>query len=132
MNYIYTIKQILLLKNIAVVGISPKKQRPSYFVSSYMKQNGYNIIPINPNYKMIDNLRCYPSLESVKTTIDTVAIFRRSEFVMPIIKSAIYIKAKAIWMQDNVINKNAENVAKAAGLMVIMNDCMLRQYQLKG
>tara|TARA_Y100000588_G_C13971214_1_gene803058 strand:+ start:294 stop:692 length:399 start_codon:yes stop_codon:yes gene_type:complete len=132
MNYIYTIKQILLLKNIAVVGISPNKQRPSYFVSSYMKQNGYNIIPINPNYKMIDNLRCYPSLESVKTTIDTVAIFRRSEFVMPIIKSAIYIKAKAIWMQDNVINKNAENVAKAAGLMVIMNDCMLRQYQLKG
>ena len=123
------VKQILLLKNIAVVGISSRKERPSNYVSTYMKKNGYNIIPINPNYKIIDGLTCYPNLESVKTTIDTVTIFRKPEFVIPIVKSAISIKAKVIWMQDGVINEKAKNIATEAGLMVIMNDCMLRQHR---
>ena len=124
------VKQILLLKNIAVVGISSRKERPSNYVSTYMKKNGYNIIPINPNYKIIDELTCYPNLESVKTTIDTVTIFRKPEFAIPIVRSAISIKAKAIWMQDGVVNEKAKNIATAAGLMVIINDCMLRQHQL--
>ena len=101
------VKQILLLKNIAVVGISSRKERPSNYVSTYMKKNGYNIIPINPNYKIIDELTCYPNLESVKTTIDTVTIFRKPEFAIPIVRSAISIKARAIWMQDGVVNEKA-------------------------
>ena len=123
------VKQILLLKNIAIVGMSSRKERPSNYVSTYMKKNGYNIIPINPNYKIIDGLTCYPNLESVKTTIDTVTIFRKPKFVIPIVKSAISIKAKVIWMQDGVINEKAKNIATEAGLMVIMNDCMLRQHR---
>lgn len=124
------VKQILLLKNIAVVGISSRKERPSNYVSTYMKKNGYNIIPINPNYKIIDELTCYPNLESVKTTIDTVTIFRKPEFAIPIVRSAISIKARAIWMQDGVVNEKAKNIATAADLMVIINDCMLRLHQL--
>ncbi len=124
------VKQILLLKNIAVVGMSSRKERPSNYVSTYLNKNDYNIIPINPNYKIIDGLTCYPNLESVKTTIDTVTIFRKPEFVIPIVTSAISIKAKAIWMQDGVVNEKAKNIATAAGLMVKMNDCMLRQHRL--
>jgi len=130
MNRILTIKKILQLKNIAIVGMSSKKNRPSYFVSHYMKNKGYNIIPVNPNYKIIDDLTCYPTLESVIGEVDTVTIFRRSKFVLPIVKSAIFIEAKAIWMQDNVINNNAAKNAERAGMKVIMNDCMLRQHQL--
>ncbi len=130
MNQLITIKQILQLKSIAIVGISSKKNRPSYFVSHYMRHNGYKIIPVNPNYKMIDDLTCYPTLESVMEEIDIVTIFRRSKFVLPIVKSAIFVKAKAIWMQDNVINNNAAKNAQSAGMKVVMNDCMLRQHQL--
>ena len=124
------VKQILLLKNIAIVGMSPNKQRPSYLIANYMINNGYYITPVNPNYKTIDDMECFPDLESLKIKIDTVTIFRKSEFVMPIVKSAIRIKAKAIWMQDNVINQKAENLAKAAGMKVVMNDCFLRRHQL--
>ena len=95
MNKRLIIKKILQLKNIAIVGMSSKKNRPSYFVSNYMKNNGYNIIPVNPNYKIIDDLTCYPTLESVIGEVDTVTIFRRSKFVLPIVKSAISIGAKA-------------------------------------
>ena len=110
--------------------MSPNKQRPSYLVAIYMINNGYNITPVNPNYKTIDGMECFPNLESLKIKIDTVTIFRKSEFVMPIVKSAIRIKAKAIWMQDNVINQEAKNLAKAAGMKVVMNDCFLRRHQL--
>ena len=124
------VKQIILLRNIAVGGMSPNKQRSSYFVAIYMINNGYNIAPVNPNYKTIDGMKCFPNLESLKIKIDTVTIFRKSEFVMPIVKSAIRIKAKAIWMQDNVIDQKAENLAKAAVMHVVMDDCFLRRHQL--
>ncbi len=129
MKNVEIITKIFRMKTIAVVGFSSKKHRPSYFVSLYMKQNGYNIIPVNPNHKIIDDMKCYPDLQSIKVTIDIVNIFRRSEYVPEIVESAISIKAKAIWMQDDVINENAEKIAKEAGLLVIMNDCMLRRHQ---
>ena len=124
------ITKILKMKTIAVVGFSPKKERPSHYVSMYMKDNGYTVIPVNPAHKEIAGMTCYPNLESIPEQVDVVDIFRRSEFVLPIVDSAIYISAKAIWMQDHVFNENAALKAKDAGLLVIMDNCILRQHRL--
>ena len=123
------IKEILNYSSIAVVGFSPKEERPSNYVSMYMQKNGYSIIPVNPGHQYIGNLKCYPNLESIDQTIDIVNIFRRSEFVYDIVKSSIFINAKAIWMQDSVYDKKAEKLAVAKGIMVVMNDCILRKHK---
>ena len=124
------IKKILEYKSIAVVGFSPKEERPSNYVSMYMQKNGYLITPVNPGHQYIGNLKCYPNLESIDHPIDIVNIFRRSEFVYNIVKSSIFINAKAIWMQDSVYDKMAERLAIEKGIMVVMNDCILRQHKI--
>ena len=130
MNDIDIITKILKMKTIAVVGFSPKKERPSHYVSMYMKDNGYDVIPVNPGHKEIAGMTCYPDLKSIPEQVDVVDIFRRSEFVLPIIDSAIYISAKAIWMQHRVFHEDAAQKAKDAGLLVIMDNCILRQHRL--
>ena len=130
MNDISTIKKIFELKTIAVVGMSPKPERPSHYVALYLKDNGYEIVPVNPGHDEIAGLKSYPSLIDIPVKVDVVDVFRRSEFVDPIAKDAIKIGAKALWLQDNVINLNAEKLAREAGLMVVMNDCMLRQHRI--
>jgi len=130
MNNIDIITKILKMKTIAVVGFSPKKERPSHYVSMYMKDNGYDVIPVNPGHKEIAGMTCYPDLESIPEQVDVVDIFRRSEFVLPIVDSAISMGAKAIWMQDRVFHEDAAQKAKDAGLLVIMNNCILRQHRL--
>ena len=130
MNDIDIITKILKMKTIAVVGFSPKKERPSHYVSMYMKDNGYDVIPVNPGHKEIASMTCYPNLESIPEQVDVVDIFRRSEFVLPIVDSAISMGAKAIWMQDHVFHEDAAQKAKDAGLLVIMDNCMLRQHRL--
>ena len=130
MNNIDIITKILKMKTIAVVGFSPKKERPSHYVSIYMKDNGYDVIPVNPGHKEIAGMTCYPDLESIPEQVDVVDIFRRSEFVLPIVDSAISMGAKAIWMQDRVFHEDAAQKAKDAGILVIMDNCMLRQHRL--
>lgn len=130
MNDIDIITKILKMKTIAVVGFSPKKERPSHYVSMYMKDNGYDVIPVNPGHKEIAGMTCYPDLESIPEQVDVVDIFRRSEFVLPIVDSAISMGAKAIWMQDHVFHEDAAQKAKDAGILVIMDNCMLRQHRL--
>ena len=130
MKYQSKIKKILDYKSIAVVGFSPKKERPSNYVSMYMQKNGYLITPVNPGHQYIGNLKCYPNLESIDYPIDIVNIFRRSEFVYNIVKSSIFINAKAIWMQDSVYDKMAEKLAIEKGIMVVMDDCILRQHKI--
>ena len=129
MNDISTIKKIFELKTIAVVGMSPKPERPSHYVALYLKDNGYEIVPVNPGHDEIAGLKSYPSLIDIPVKVDVVDVFRRSEFVDPIAEDAITIGAKALWLQDNVINLDAEKLARDAGLMVVMNDCMLRQHR---
>ena len=126
MNKLDTINTIFELKTIAVIGFSPKPERPSHYVSMYLKEKGYTIIPVNPGHKEIGRMTCYTDLKSISVKVDIVVIFRRSEFVPPIVESAISIGAKAIWMQDHVIHEKAAQKAKEAGLLVVMNDCMLR------
>ena len=129
MNDSNTIREILKLNNIAVVGMSPKQERPSHYVAMYLKENGYTIYPVNPGHDKIAGMDCYPDLESIPDSIDVVDIFRRSEFAPLIVDSAISIGAKAVWMQDTVIHEEAGKKAEDAGLLMVMNDCMLRQHR---
>jgi len=114
---------------IAVVGISANSQRPSNYVSDYMKKNGYKIIPVNPFHDNILNETSFPNLLNIPYPVDVVNVFRRSEFVLPIIKDAIKIKAKAIWLQDGVISEEGAELAAEAKLLFIMNDCLLRKHR---
>jgi len=118
-----------LARVIAVVGLSSKRHRPSYGVSEYMQRMGYRIIPVNPNEKEVLGERAYPSLEAVPEKIDIVNIFRRSEFVPEIVEAAIRVGAKAVWMQEGVIHEQAAAKARAAGLAVVMDRCILKEHR---
>lgn len=123
------VESILKMKIIAVVGISANSQRPSNYVSDYMKKNGYKIIPVNPFHDNILNETSFPNLLNIPYPVDVVNVFRRSEFVLPIIKDAIKIKAKAIWLQDGVISEEGAELAAEAKLLFIMDDCLLRKHR---
>ncbi len=129
MNSIEDINKIFQMKTIAVVGMSPKAERPSHYVSMYMKEQGYNIIPVNPGHNEIAGMKSFPSLLDIPQTIDVVDVFRRSEYVFPIAESAVTVAAKALWLQDGVINEDGAKLAEKAGLLVVMNDCILRQHR---
>ena len=129
MNHSETIQSIFQMKSIAVVGMSPKPERPSHYVAMYMKEKGYEIIPVNPGHKKIAGMTCYPSLLEIPYKIDVVDVFRRPEHVLPIAELAVEICAKALWLQDTVINVEAAEIAEKAGLLVVMNDCMLRRHR---
>ena len=129
MNSLDNFNKIFSMQTIAVVGMSPKPERPSHYVSIYMKGQGYNIIPVNPGHNEIAGIKCYPSLSEISEPVDVVDVFRRSEFILPIAESAINIKAKALWLQDGVINHEAAELAKNSGLIVVMDDCMLRRHR---
>lgn len=112
------------IKTIAVIGLSNNKDRPSYEVASYLQSQGYKIIPVNPNVSEVLNQKAYPDLLSIPKDIkiDVVDIFRRSEQVLPHIKEAVDRgDVKTIWMQEGIINTDAENYALAHGLDVFMN-----------
>jgi predicted CoA-binding protein len=114
---------------IAVVGLSNKRWRPSYGVSEYMQRAGYRIIPVNPEIGEVLGEKCYPKLESISEPIDIVNIFRRSEEVPAIVESAIRVKAKAVWMQEGVIHEAAAAKARSAGLIVVMDRCLLKEHR---
>lgn len=111
-------------KIIAMVGLSPKKQRPSNFVASYLTYEGYRVIPVNPRATEIYGEKAYPDLLSIPDKVDLVNIFRRPEECVDIVKDAIQIGAKAVWLQLRVINLEAAQLAEEAGLKVVMDRCL--------
>jgi len=120
-------------QTVAVVGLSPKSDRPSFKVASYLKEQGYRVIPVNPQAKEILGEICYPDLASIPQPVEVVDIFRSSEQVPAIVEEAIKVGAKAVWMQEGVINEEAAARAKEAGLLVVMDKCMRKEYlKLKG
>ncbi|MBK7218504.1 MAG: CoA-binding protein [Candidatus Promineofilum sp.] len=125
-----TIERILReAKHVAVVGLTDDPTRPSHFVPAYLQNNGYHIIPINPTISgAVLGEMVYPSLADAPRPIDVVQIFRRSEEVGPIVEEAIAVGAKAVWMQLGVSNEEAAAAARAAGLDVVMNQCMKVQH----
>ena len=116
-------------RTIAVVGLSPKPDRPSYRVACYLQKQGYKIIPVNPTTKEILGEPSYPDLSSIPEPVDVVDIFRRPEEMPAIVEEAIKKGVKAVWMQEGVINEEAATRAKDAGLLVVMDRCMLKEYQ---
>jgi predicted CoA-binding protein len=116
-------------KTIAVVGLSPKRFRASFGVAQYMQQQGYRIIPVNPGHTEILGERCYPDLDSIPEPVDIVNVFRRSEFVPPVVDAAIRIGAKVVWMQEGVLHEEAAEKARAAGLEVVMDRCILKEHR---
>ena len=115
-------------RTIAVVGLSNKRYRPSYGVSEYMKSAGYKIIPINPHEAEVLGERCYATLVEVPERVDIVNIFRRSEFVPAIVEEAIRVRARAVWMQEGVIHHGACESARRAGLVAVMDSCILKKH----
>ncbi len=125
-----TIKQILdSYKTIAVVGLSNKPHRASYQVAEYMQQNGYRIIPVNPNITEVLGEICYSSLSAIPVAFDIVNIFQRSEKVLPYVEEAIKLKTKAIWMQLEIIHHEAAAKAQSNGLSVVMDKCIKIEHQ---
>ena len=119
------------IKTIAVIGISPKEDRPSYIVASYLKSKGYRVIPVRPDGEEILGEKVYHSLSEIpkEISVDVVDIFRKSEDVPPIVAEAIQRGIKVVWMQEGVIHKEAGEKAEKAGSKVIMDRCIKKEYQ---
>lgn len=125
MNDDQMMKDILLsAKTIASVGLSSNMEKESYWIVSYLKDQGYRIIPVNPTAVEILGEKAYPNLESVPVKIDVVQVFRKPEDVPPVVDDAIKVGAKVVWMQEGIVNEEAAQKAREAGLQVVMDACM--------
>ena len=113
---------------IAVVGLSPKPHRPSHQVASRMQQFGYRIIPVRPAVDSVLNEKAYASLRTVPERIELVDVFRAPQHVDEIVDQCIELRLPAIWLQDSVVNPQAARRARDAGIKVIMNRCVYRDY----
>jgi uncharacterized protein len=115
-------------KTIAVVGLSSNRMRASFHVAEYLQSVGYKIIPVNPNETAVLGEKSYARLQDVPVSIDVVQIFRRPTFVPEIVEAAIQIKARCVWMQEGIVNADAAERARRAGIFVVMNKCMLKEH----
>lgn len=123
------IRQILALKNVAVIGMSKNPEKAAHYVPKYLASNGYNIMPVNPTTSEILEKKCYSSINEIDEAIDIVDVFRPSEQVLPVVKEAIEMKPKVIWLQEGIHNEEAEELARKQGIKVIFNRCMLAEHQ---
>ena len=121
--------EILNLKKVAVIGMSKHQEKAAHFVPKYLSENGFDIIPVNPNSDKILNKKCYKEINDIKDDIDIVDVFRPSEDVLPFVKDAIKKNPKVIWLQEGIHNEEAENLAREHGIDVVFNRCMLAEHQ---
>ena len=115
-------------KTLAVVGLSSKASRPSSGVAAYMQRRGYKIIPVNPNEQAVLGRRAYASLDEVAEPFEVVVIFRQPQYVPPVVEAAIRRGARVIWMQEGVTHEKAAARARAAGLEVVQDRCILKEH----
>jgi predicted CoA-binding protein len=116
-----------ILKNyrvIAVVGLSSDASRPSYQVAHYLKQHGYRVVPVNPGCTEVLGEKCYPSLQEIPFPVEVVDIFRKAEAIPGIVEQAIAVGARVVWMQLGLVEPDAAQKAREAGLQVVMDRCM--------
>ena len=133
MNSNDEIRELLVnIKTIAVVGLSSNPMRPSFGVSQYMLRHGYRIIPVNPNEQMVLGQKAYASLTEVPEKIDLVDVFRRPEFVPEIIDELIRLNIPAVWLQEGVVHQSAAEKARDAGVIVVMDKCILKEHRARG
>ena len=128
MNEPEAIRAILAMKTIAVVGLSDNESRPSFQVASYLAYHGYDIIPVNPKIAEWKGRKSYPGLKAIGRPVDVVDIFRKSEDAPGVVAFAIAIGAKAVWLQEGVVNEEAAKEAQAAGLLVVMDKCLKKEH----
>jgi len=121
--------EILNLRKVAVIGMSKHQEKAAHFVPKYLLENGFDIIPVNPNSDEILNKKCYKEINDIKDDIDIVDVFRPSEDVLPFVKDAIKKNPKVIWLQEGIHNEEAENLAREHGIDVVFNRCMLAEHQ---
>ena len=114
--------QLLESNVIAVVGLSPDPERPSHYVSKYLQEAGYRIIPVNPNLTSVLGETCYPDLKSIPIKVDMVDVFRLPEYTPDIVNDAVEIGVKFVWLQDKVINNEAESIAETNGIPIVMDN----------
>ncbi len=114
-------------RTVAIVGASPNPERPSHRVADFLKKEGFRVIPVTPNADEVVGEKAFPDLASIPVPVDVVDIFRRPEEVMPIVEQAIAIGAKAVWMQEGIVNEEAAAKARKAGLTVVMDHCMKKE-----
>ena len=123
-------------RTIAVLGMSDKTWRASHHIGSYLAENGYRVLPVNPALTQILNLPCYPTLDAAQAAaiaetgkgIDLVDVFRASEFVPAIVDDVLRLRIPYLWLQDEVIHDEAVARARAAGVKAIQNDCIFREH----
>ena len=119
-------------RTIAVIGASLKPERPAHWISVYLKEQGYKVIPVNPGQTEVLGDKCYKSLSEVPEPVDIVDIFREPSAIPAIVDEAIAKKAKAIWMQQGIVHNAAAEKAKGAGLKVVQNKCIYQEHQRLG
>ena len=123
------IRSILSLKKVTVVGMSKSPHKAAHYVPKYLDDNGYEITPVNPTATEILGKKCYSDVSDVESEIDIVDVFRPSDDVLPVVKNAIKMKPKVIWLQEGIHNVEAEELARKAGITVVFNRCMLAEHQ---
>jgi predicted CoA-binding protein len=114
---------------IVVVGASSSPSKPSHWVSQYMRRQGYHIIPVNPDETEVFGGRCYPDLAAVPEPVDFVNVFRRPQYCAEVVREAIVVGAKVVWLQSGIISEEARALADAAGLTFVQNRCVLQEHQ---
>ena len=117
------------VKNIAVVGLSPNPARPSYGVAKAMQGFGFNVIPVRPAVREVSGVKAYSRLADVPVAIDLVNVFRRAEFIEEIVDDCLGLGIKSIWIQEGIVNEPAALRARQAGMFVVMNRCIYRDYR---
>ncbi|MBC8226915.1 MAG: CoA-binding protein [Candidatus Marinimicrobia bacterium] len=123
------LKHIFSFKDIAVVGMSPKHDRPSNKVGQYLHDMGFNVVAVNPTVDKIGSIISYPSLSDIPHSIDIIDVFRKPEFVPSITKNAIAIEAKVLWLQENIIDNESAGLASGHGIAVVMDYCILKEHK---
>ena len=123
------VKQLLRSHRVvAVVGVSAKEDRDSNRVARYLMRSGYRVVPVNPAYEEVLGTKCFRSLEDIPFGVDIVDIFRKPEAVPEIVEQAIRKGAKAVWMQEGIVDNKSAARARQAGLSVVMNRCMMKEH----
>lgn len=119
-------------RTIVVVGLAADPSRPSYYVSEYMQQQGYRIIPVNPDLEEVLGERCYPDLASVPEPVEFVNVFRRPQFCAGVARDAVAVGAKAVWLQQGILSEEARRIAEAAGLAYVEDRCVMVEHRRLG
>ncbi len=118
-------------RTVAVVGISDKPDRDSYRVAEYLKQSGYNILPVNPTFDQWLGIKAYRDLSSIPrdVRVDIVDVFRKPDAAMQVVEEALKLKPAVIWLQEGVVNPEAAELAKSHGIQVVMDRCMMKEHR---